>query len=609
MKTQVRAILLTVSLALGSVLCCASHNIEGTITCDGQGVEGVPVSDGYEVVLTDAGGHYAMTSAKKNGYVFYTLPGGYEPMMTDGFLPQFWAPLTSADIAIQETHDFVLRRVNNDRHIMVFGADVHLARRNSDRAYVKKGLIADLKEEAQDAGDIPIYSVLLGDITWDVFWTQNNYDLHDFVSDMKSWQYPMPLWPVIGNHDHDPSVPAGDGTDFDAAAAWREIICPNYYSFNLGKVHYVVLDDIKYLNEAEPGANYSDGVVGSRNYRGVITADQVDWLYRDLELVDSATPVVVCLHIPAWSMSSTFGSYARLDNTHWLCSMLGKFKNAHIVSGHTHINYTVHPVSYPRITEHNLASVCGTLWWTAGLTGKHVCQDGSAAGYSLWNVDGDEIKWKYKSIGDGNDQLRIYDMNTVRNFYRTNGAMRAIMAAYPSRVDYSTIADNTIMVNVFAYDTDWRVSICEGDHLLTCQRMSTEDPFHTITYDVPRWNAVGYYTADFATNRSTHIFKAVAATATDPVTVRVVDSFGNVYLRGILRPHNYSVGMEKYETTLRVGDVNTDGEVTIADANLLVDIILSGTTQGHVPLLADCNADDEVGIADLNCLIELILNS
>ena len=81
-----------------------------------------------------------------------------------------------------------------------------------------------------------------------------------------------------------------------------------------------------------------------------------------------------------------------------------------------------------------------------------------------------------------------------------------------------------------------------------------------------------------------------------------------MYLRGISRPHNYSVGMEKYETTLTVGDVNTDGEVTIADANLLVDIILSGTTQGHVPLLADCNADDEIGIADLNCLIELILN-
>ena len=99
--------------------------MEGTITCDGYGVAGVAVSDGYEIVLTDADGYYAMTSAKRNGYVFFTLPGGYEPEMTDGFKPQFWAPLNSHDTAVHETHNFTLRRVNNDRHIMIFGADSH----------------------------------------------------------------------------------------------------------------------------------------------------------------------------------------------------------------------------------------------------------------------------------------------------------------------------------------------------------------------------------------------------------------------------------------------------------------------------------------------------
>ena len=73
----------------------AAHNVSGTITCDGQGVAGVAVSDGYEIVITDTHGYYAMTSNKVNGYVFYTLPGGYEPMQADGFNPQFWAPLDS----------------------------------------------------------------------------------------------------------------------------------------------------------------------------------------------------------------------------------------------------------------------------------------------------------------------------------------------------------------------------------------------------------------------------------------------------------------------------------------------------------------------------------
>lgn len=600
-------ILLTATLLLGNVLCCGAHNVEGRITCDGYGVADVPVSDGYEIVMTDADGHYAMTSAKRNGYVFYTLPGGYEPEMSNGFMPQFWASLDSRDTAVHETHDFTLRRVDNDHHIMIFGADSHLARRNSDRAYFKKGFIASLKDEAQQAGGTPIYSVLLGDLTWDVFWTQNSYDLRDFMADMKSWQYPMPLWPVIGNHDHDPSIPEGDETDFESAELWRQTVCPNYYSFNLGKVHYVVLDDIVYLNEYEEGSSYSPGVAGNRNYRGAINAEQESWLRRDLELVPKTTPVVVCLHIPAWSVTSSFGYYARLDNTYWLCALLSKFDQAHIVSGHTHGNYTVHPATYPHVTEHNLASLCGTLWWSACLTGKNVCHDGSSAGYSLWRVDNNHLSWKLKPVGNGSDQIRLYDMNTVRSFYRTSNAMREILSEYPSRVNYSNIEDNVVMVNVFAYDQDWRVSICEGDSMLRCQRVCTEDPFHTITYDVPRWNAVGYYTADYATSRSTHLFRAVAATATKPITVRVVDSFGNVYLRSISRPHNYNLNMESQENTIIAGDVNADGEINIADVNLIVDIILSGTLHGCPQILADCNADEEISIADVNSVIDLII--
>ena len=90
--------LITLALVLLGTTAWAANNVSGTITCDGHGIAGVPVSDGYEVVLTDAHGFYTMSSSKLNGYVFYTLPGGYEPMLADGFNPQFWAPLDSRDI-------------------------------------------------------------------------------------------------------------------------------------------------------------------------------------------------------------------------------------------------------------------------------------------------------------------------------------------------------------------------------------------------------------------------------------------------------------------------------------------------------------------------------
>lgn len=602
-----KAIFLTVLPLLAMVL-HAAPNVSGTISCEGLGVAGVAVSDGYEVVLTDADGHYTMSSGKKNGYVFYILPGGYEPQLEDGFKPQFWAPLDTLDTGVSEVHDFVLRRVDNDRHMVIFAADIHLARRNSDRAYVKRGLIDRLSDEVERAEGTPIYSILLGDLTWDVFWTQNHYNLSDFMADMAHFDYPMALWPVIGNHDHDPSVPAGDNTDFDAAAAWRTIMGPTYYSFNLGKVHYVVLDDIMYLNTATSGENYSEGVAGNRNYKGVITTEQMQWLSKDLAMVDHNTPVMVCMHIPAWSINGDFTYSPRLSNTYTLCNMLSKFETAHIVSGHTHGNYTVRHGSYPHLTEHNVAAACGTLWQSAVLNGHHVCQDGSPAGYMRWTMNGDDLQWTFMPIHEGDTQMRLYDMNTVKQFYNSNSTMNAIMNKYPSRVDYGAVDDNELMVNVFSYDPDWQVTICEGDSILQCERVDTEDPFHTLAYDVPQYRTNGYYSTYYTTTLSTHIFKAKASTATKPVTVRVVDTFGNAYLRSIGRPHAYSLYMESHETPIMPGDVNTDGEINIADVNLMIDYLLRDSHRPCAPVLADSNLDNEVNLADINHIVDLIIN-
>jgi hypothetical protein len=55
-------------------------------------------------------------------------------------------------------------------------------------------------------------------------------------------------------------------------------------------------------------------------------------------------------------------------------------------------------------------------------------------------------------------------------------------------------------------------------------------------------------------------------------------------------------------------DLNEDGEVNIADVNAIIGILLSGKLSGCPPVLADCNADDEVNIADVNRIIYEILN-
>jgi len=55
----------------------------------------------------------------------------------------------------------------------------------------------------------------------------------------------------------------------------------------------------------------------------------------------------------------------------------------------------------------------------------------------------------------------------------------------------------------------------------------------------------------------------------------------------------------------KTGDVNGDGEVTIADVNAIVDYILNGGYDQY----ADVNGDGEVTIADVNAVVDIILSA
>jgi hypothetical protein len=66
---------------------------------------------------------------------------------------------------------------------------------------------------------------------------------------------------------------------------FKKMYGPTHYSFNRGKVHYVVLDDVYYLGT-------------EREYEGRITQQQLDWLQKDLSFVPKDNLLIVCLHIP-----------------------------------------------------------------------------------------------------------------------------------------------------------------------------------------------------------------------------------------------------------------------------------------------------------------------
>lgn len=520
-------------------------NITGTVTCDGAGVPGVTVSDGYTFATTDASGHYALTSAKRLGYVFYILPSGYEPV-ADGskWKMRLHSLLTSEDAAVAEVHDFELQRADNTRHTMIVGADAHIAARNKDKSQFKSGFVASVKAFAKDATDRPVYSTILGDMSWDQYWYANNYALPDFAATLTDYGYPVKLFPVTGNHDNDGATPAGADCDFKAAIPFRRTMAPSYYSYNLGKIHYVVLDDIVYKNTYTAGKSYSTGIVGDRDYGRYFTSEQLEWLRHDLSLIaDKSTPVVICFHIQNWALSTDgrFTVKANMDSgaAERLAEVVADFPTVHLLSGHTHYNFHAHPEQYPNIHENNVAGICATWWWTGKLTGRHICKDGSPGGYAVYEADGKNLTWSYRSVDEGDTpdtQCRIYDMNAVRAAYKSDPAILKWLAYDKTQTDYGTMADNMVYVNVFNYDIDWKVEVFEGDTPLEVTRITAQDPLHVITYDVPRYNDANTVTADFVTNRTNHMFRARAAAADTPVTVRLTDSFGRVYTRTIQRP-------------------------------------------------------------------------
>ena len=542
-------LLLSVLLMTESVA-AMGQNVKGRIVCNGKGVAHVAVSDGDSTVLTDRNGYYSLQSDKRNGYVFYTLPRGYEPEVADGFRPRFWAALGSSDKSVTEIRDFrLVRRKGSANYVMIIGADTHLADRARDVEQFR-GFTSALDRERENAGKSMIHSLLLGDLSWDNYWFANRYALPDFLNTCREQRYSMTMWPVMGNHDNDPSVSDGEATDFLCSGPWRRLMAPNYYSFNLGKVHYVVLDDIYYKNEREEGAKYKTGVAGSRNYDGLVTDEQLRWLEKDLSLVaDKSCPLVIALHIPVWKLDlRTYAAKANLKNgtSERLCAMFKDFKEVHIVSGHTHINYTAHPEAFPNVTEHNIAAVCATWWNTGFLTGKHICKDGAPGGYSVWQVKGKKLKWTYRAMTGSNvdRQMRIYDMNTVKRRYETDASLRRMLQRYTKRTDYATYDDNVVLVNVYSYDTDWKIQITEGGKPLEAERVTGEDPYHTLAYDYAQFTAKGKYGEGSATGRTGHLFRAKTRTAILPVTVKVTDGFGRTYVGSISRPHPYDLDME-----------------------------------------------------------------
>lgn len=91
----------------------------------------------------------------------------------------------------------------------------------------------------------------------------------------------IPVYGVIGNHDHD----LNKFTDREATENYRSHFGPTYYAFDMGRTHYVVLDDIVYH--------------GARKYDEQIDSMQLRWAAAYAERLPAGSRVCFAMHAPA----------------------------------------------------------------------------------------------------------------------------------------------------------------------------------------------------------------------------------------------------------------------------------------------------------------------
>lgn len=514
--------------------------VYGFVTCDGTGVPGVVVSDGVEVVTTDEKGFYQIASEKKWGYVFISVPSGYE-VPSEGILPQFHRYLKS-EANVIENANFTLTAVSSqDQFKILMLGDMHLANRTGDLSQFSE-FTSEVNDYVNARSGEKIYAITLGDMTWDLYWYSNLYYFPEYLATMNSAISNLQVFHTMGNHDNDFKT----YSDFDAAFKYVRDIAPTYYSFNIGKVHFIVLDDID--------CDKYDGT-NSRNYVKTISNEQLEWLRKDLSYVDKSTPLIVTMHAQVFYPS---GSGFKIDhdqtNTAELFNILDGYK-VHFVTGHTHMSFNVVPeesVTGGRdFFEHNAGSICASWWWSGHLTpGVHISLDGTPGGYSIWDINGTDMQWIYKSTGFSEDyQFRSYDLNNVKFSYDDvpNLKDESVKKDFKKYIDsYPGQSDNAVLINIWNWNPHWKLEVTdEHGASLEYEEVWAYDPLHIAALSVKRFNSNIDSAPNFITEDFPHFFKVMADSPDTDLTIKVSDEFGHTWVENMERPKAFSTDAYK----------------------------------------------------------------
>lgn len=461
----------------------SGRNLAGRVTVDGKPRQGVVVSDGVNVVATDDNGVYQMNTSGRQ-HVFVSVPSDCEIPIENG-KPKIYEEIDFGDRKTPLQIDFNLKSQQKATKFQLMAmADIQPGDL-VEIAMLDEQIMPGMIEFANTLSG-NVYGISLGDIVWNNPGLYDSYNTH--ISRMG-----IPVFPVIGNHDHNEFVHDDTMSDKD----FRDFFGPTYYSCNIGDWHLVALDDV-----------LMSGIRGRGDYTGEITPQQLDWLKKDLSYVDKDKSLIVAMHIPTKRRNAP----AHINNADQLYELLKDFNDVRILTGHTHYNFKTDIA--PNITEQTLASMMGAFW------NGDICDDGSPRGFAMYEFDGNKIVNNYyKGSATPRDyQIKIYQP------YEASYRFGKDKDGKPEKID-----NDSILVNVFFWHTDWKVELKEdnGEWVTLNNEFILDPQAVKLLQGKNPWEK---RPSAEPTKRNDHMFLYKPSKRKwKTITVRATDTYGNVY--------------------------------------------------------------------------------
>lgn len=523
------------------VLPADSATIYGTVTNLGKPVAGVVVSDGDICTQTDTNGVYQLKSEKRHGLSYISIPSGYT-VRSAGTVPQFFKQ-TSRPGSEAERIDFELfKDVDQTRHTMLLLGDIHLFNENSVKAFAS---FRDEINSLTGSGIWPCpYALTLGDMSWDYYWYATPFGLNDYLAQMNGIQG-LQVFSTVGNHDHDMMVDSrsefeSTGEDFTCQDSYRRILGPTCFSFNIGEVHYMSIDDVITTDDGTG----KDG----RGCRRGLTEAVRSWIAQDLSYVGKDTPLVVTMHIPLFN--SKGNDYDRKLGEYTTITSLFEGYDVTYVSAHTHSLYNnVVEGEGGKVVEWNNGAVCGDFWSSDTRHGVNLCINGAPGGYRVLTADGKKISSVYKATGrEGNHFFRTYDRNTM-DFSASllcpkapEGSAQQKYWNARAKGYTGSSTDNHVYIHVWDMKDGWTMTVTENGTPLEAVRVDAHDPLFLAANIARQCNsASGTWAIGTTSDMCRQMYRVTASSANSTLKIIVTDESGNTHEETMTRPKVFSI--------------------------------------------------------------------